>query len=417
MQNTISTTNPHFSIIIPTYNAEKFIERAVGSLMSQTYPDFEVVVVDDASHDSTVENLQKLAEEDQRVLYFVQEENSGTLATRARGVVEAKGEYVLLLDQDDELKPKTLEKIHKELDKNPVDILHFGVEVVAESEGAKGAAKGSEEWLNPTPRILFNDDILKMQFCEKDNFDFMVHHKAIKTNLAKKAWDIYSAEYLCASDDFLMSFILCTYAQSYVALADSKYYIYHLGAGETYADNYEFEDWKRTCDVETKALALINSFKEEVKGKIERYDWNERVSECQVKLIEHIMNEMHDKLPKSEVSRCIDYVLQKWGADTVAGELWRFVRDQAYDDIVNHVDSKKDETLITLIKQAKYADSFVRKFDSVRYFEMKKIANAHLDELKGSSPCVEGPSPCAKGPSPLRGPSPFARIKRALRKG
>lgn len=426
MQNTTSTTNPYFSIIIPTFNAEKFIERAVGSLMSQTYSDFEVVVVDDASCDSTVEILQKLVKKDQRVGYFVQEENSGTLATRARGVAEAKGEYILLLDQDDELKPETFEKIHKELDENPVDILHFGVEVVAESEGAKKAAIDCENWLTPKPRRLFGEEILATQFCDENNFDWHVHHRVFKSELAKKAWgtvlDDLSEKFLddeeeavlrlSTSDDFLMSYVLCSLANTYVALPDSKWYVYHLGAGETFAQEYTFEKWKRICDADAKAFWLINGFEKTNDGSHKQI-----IQNCQNKLIEHVMNEMHDNLSGKDVDSCIDYALKCWCADAVAGELWRFVRDRAYNDIVNCVDSKNDEILITLTKQADYADSFVRKFDSVRYSEMKKIANAHLDELKGSSPCVGGPSPVAKGPSPLRGPSPFARIKEALRKG
>ena len=387
--------------------------------MSQNYPDFEVVVVDDASRDLTVEILQKLAEEDQRVRYFVQDENSGTLATRARGVTEAKGEYILLLDQDDELKPETLEKIHKELDENSVDIIHFGVEVVAESDGAKKAAIDCENWLTPKPRELFEEEILATQFCDEDNFDWHVHHKVFKSELAKKAWgtvldDLSKTVFddkegtvlrLSTSDDFLMSYVLCSLANTYVALPDSKWYVYHLGAGETFAQEYTFEKWKRICDADAKAFWLINGFEKTNDGGHEQI-----IQSCQNKLLEHVMNEMHDNLSGKDVDACIDYALKCWNADAVAGELWRFVRDRAYDDIVNHVDSKNDETLITLTKQAEYADSFVRKFDSMRYSEMKKIANAHLDELKGSSPSFEGPSP-------RQGPSPFARIKRALRKG
>lgn len=357
----------------------------MGSLMSQTYSDFEVVVVDDASCDSTVEILQKLVKKDQRVGYFVQDENSGTLATRARGVVEAKGEYILLLDQDDELKPETLEKIHKELDENPVDILHFGVEVAPESEGARKVAKDSENWLTPEPRSLFGKDILKNQYCELGNFDFLVHHKAFKSKLAKKSWKIYEEVSLCAADDFLMCFILDSYANSYCALANSKWYVYHLGAGETFGGDFSFASWRRICDVEAKALSLINAFVEKYSSDIDRDDWSARVNDCQNKLIEHVMNEMHDKLSMCEVDRCIDYALQSWTADAVAGELWRFVRDRAYDDLMKHVDSAQDEILIELVKHAKKADSFVRNSSNLRYLRMKEIANVHLCDLETSS--------------------------------
>ena len=411
MQKTSQTMNPYFSVVIPTYNAEKFIERAVGSLTCQAFEDFEVVVVDDASADSTAHILQRLAEDDQRVRYFIQSRNKGTLAARARGVAETKDNYILLMDQDDELTADALEKLYPLVEKANADIVHFGVKVVPENEGAKGAAKGSEVWLNPTPRELFGEDILKMQFCEDGNFDFMVHHKAFRAELAKKAWPVFSCEHICAADDFLMSFILCTYAQSYVALADSKYYVYHLGAGETYSDDYDFHDWKRICDIEAKAFALIKDFVKKAESKVARHDWDERVFDCQEKLIEHIMNEMHDKLPVSEANRCIDYALQSWNADAVAGELWRFVRDRAYDDLVNNNSPNKDVILKTLVNQAKHAECCAEKSSNKRYFQMKEIAKVHLGDLKGKCQVAERPSP--KG----RGCSPLAKFLSAFRKG
>ena len=88
------------------------------------------------------------------------------------------------------------------------------------------------------------------------------------------------------------------------------------------------------------------------------------------------MNEMHDNLSGKEVDECIDYALKKWDADAVAGELWRFVRDRAYAQ-------KNDRTLKTCVKQARYADSFVRKSNNERYLKMKEIANIHLKDLEG----------------------------------
>ena len=180
-----STTKPHFSIVIPTYNAEKFIERAVASLTCQAFESFEVVVVDDASSDCTVEILQRLPEDDVRVRYFVQARNKGTLAARARGIAEAKGSYILLMDQDDELTADALQNLSAY---GNHDIVHFGVQVVPESEGAKQAAKDCESWLNPTPRMLKGDEILQTQFREEDKRDNNndVSHEEIKQNCRNK---------------------------------------------------------------------------------------------------------------------------------------------------------------------------------------------------------------------------------------
>ena len=369
---------PFFSVIIPTFNAEKFITRAVDSLSMQTCDDFEIIVVDDKSTDSTNDVLKHLAEADSRLKFFLQEKNSGTLASRAKGVLEASGEYVTLMDQDDELKPDALKNLKNALEERSADILHFGVEVVPESQGAQNAASDCEGWLTPKPRVLEGSEILKTQFADTDNFDWHVHHKVFNADLAKKAWGTFAQEKLCTSDDFLMSYVLCSNAKTYIALPDSKWYLYHLGAGETFGECYDFDKWRRICEVDAKALKLIKEFE-----RNNNLSSEDIVKKCQNKLVEHVMNEMHDNLGSSDVDRCIDVALQNFDSDAVAGELWRFVRDRAYEDISLKRSYKKDSTLSTLVKQARYADSFVREFESERCLQMKEIAEQHLRELKG----------------------------------
>ena len=391
-----TTTKPRFSIVIPTYNAEKFIERAVASLTRQTFGHFEVVVVDDASSDSTVEIVKRLAEEDQRVRYFVQSRNSGTLAARAKGVAEAKGSYILLMDQDDELTSETLQNLSTY---GNHDIAHFGVKVVPESEGAKQAANGCEGWLNPRPRMLMGSEVLQKQFCDEGNFDWHVHHKVFKAQLAKEAWGKVEQERLCTADDFLVSYILCSLAKNYVAIPNSQWYVYHLGAGETFGGDYTLEHWKRICDADAKAFKLIGEFDKNNDGNHQQILQN-----CQDKLIEHVMNEMHDNLCGRDVNKCIDYALKSWSADAVAGELWRFVRDRACCDLASNISYKNDSTLKTLVKQAEHAEGSVRELSSERHSQMKEVANARLRELKGSDQSV------------MRVPI-FSRIRKLLRKG
>lgn len=362
-----SKNRPFFSVVIPAYNGEKFIKRSILSLQNQTFENFEVIVVDDKSNDLTLDVVSKIAESDQRIRLFSQDENRGTLATRSRGIAESSGEYILLLDQDDELKSCALEELKQTLDVNSVDILHFGVKVIPENDSAKKAAPDCEGWLTPKRRVLEGDAILETQFCENDNFDWLVHHKVFDADLASDAWSVYANESLCTSDDFLMSFILCANAKKYKAVPDLKFYVYHLGAGETFAKDYTFEKWKRICDADVEAFSLINKYAD---GR-----WKDVISNCQDKLIEHIMNEMHDNLSGSDIDVCIDYALKSWNADAVSGELWRFVRDRAYE-------KKNDSALKALVKRAKYADSFVRKSNNRRYLEMKRVANVHLKELE-----------------------------------
>lgn len=89
------------SVIIPAYNAEKIVSEAVESVLRQTYPNFEVIVIDDCSKDGTYSVLEELSQKDSRVRIFKNEKNSGVSETRNRGVSLAKGEYIAFLDSDD----------------------------------------------------------------------------------------------------------------------------------------------------------------------------------------------------------------------------------------------------------------------------------------------------------------------------
>ena len=99
--------NPKVSIIIPAYNTSIYITKAVESALEQTEKNIEVIVVDDASSDNTVEVVSKIV--DKRLKILVNESNFGPSYSRNRGIKVAKGEWVALLDSDDWYEPQRLE--------------------------------------------------------------------------------------------------------------------------------------------------------------------------------------------------------------------------------------------------------------------------------------------------------------------
>ena len=98
------------SIIMATYNAEKTIEQAIDSVLNQTYPNFELLVVNDCSKDRTVELVRDIAAKDSRVRLISNVKNSGVSYTRKHGLEEAKGSWIAILDSDDAWAPEKLEK-------------------------------------------------------------------------------------------------------------------------------------------------------------------------------------------------------------------------------------------------------------------------------------------------------------------
>jgi len=95
------------SIIIPVYNSEKYLKECIDSILSQTFLDFELVLVNDGSTDSSGKICDEYALKDSRVRVF-HKENGGVSAARNTGIKAAKGKYVTFVDADDKVKPSFL---------------------------------------------------------------------------------------------------------------------------------------------------------------------------------------------------------------------------------------------------------------------------------------------------------------------
>lgn len=99
---------PAVSVIIPTYNRAKTIERAVNSVLNQTFSDLELLVVDDCSTDDTAEIIKNY--KDERLVYIRHEKNRGEGGARNTGIQNSRAEYIAFLDSDDEWLPDKLSK-------------------------------------------------------------------------------------------------------------------------------------------------------------------------------------------------------------------------------------------------------------------------------------------------------------------
>ena len=114
------------SIIMAAYNAEKTIGHSISSVLDQTYPNFELLVVNDCSTDGTEKLVESFAAKDSRVRLISNEKNSGVSYTRKHGLEEAKGEWIAILDSDDAWAPEKLEKQIALQEKTNADLLFTG---------------------------------------------------------------------------------------------------------------------------------------------------------------------------------------------------------------------------------------------------------------------------------------------------
>lgn len=124
---------PLVSIIVPTYNVERYVEECMDSLINQTYENTEIIVLDDASTDATVYLLKQYGE---RIQLIENAENKGQGTRRNEGIKLAKGKYIYFVDSDDWIESDTIEKLIKQVEETQVDLVRFNGTIF--SEGGYG---------------------------------------------------------------------------------------------------------------------------------------------------------------------------------------------------------------------------------------------------------------------------------------
>ena len=109
--------SPKITVFIPAYNREKYIGDAIDSILAQTFTNYEILLIDDGSTDGTVDIMRSYS--DPRLRIIRNEENLGIPKTRNKGITNARGEYIAMLDSDDRAYPTRLEKQVAFMDRHP----------------------------------------------------------------------------------------------------------------------------------------------------------------------------------------------------------------------------------------------------------------------------------------------------------
>lgn len=112
------------SVIVPVYNAEKYIERSVNSILSQSYPYLEILLINDGSRDNSLSLCRDLAKKDDRITVLTQQ-NGGAASARNAGLQAMTGKYVMMADADDFLVPDACETMIRAIGQNDLVIAHF----------------------------------------------------------------------------------------------------------------------------------------------------------------------------------------------------------------------------------------------------------------------------------------------------
>lgn len=203
--------NPEVSIVIPAYNAAKYIGDSITSVVNQTLSSWELIVVDDGSTDKTTETLSSFAK-DPRIT-VIRQRNSGVSAARNTGIDKAKGKYIAFLDADDAWLPSNLAEKVKALDNNPsADFVYCDVIRCDEKLNEEGIQKAIE------PNDLFN----RVMAWEAETIPTLPSNIMVKTGLMKEKFRFDENLSNCA--DRYMKILLSKSARAiYLPLALVKY--------------------------------------------------------------------------------------------------------------------------------------------------------------------------------------------------
>ena len=245
------------SIIIPLYNAEKYIGRCIESIQSQSYQDFEILIVDDCSKDNSISVVKKYMEVDSRIRLFENEENSGPMWARMIGYTNATGDYLAFSDSDDELIPDALEVLLTVATEQKADIVVSSYTTIS--------FQGKER-IN-SPKLLYGNDSTS------------VFKSLLRNELAHSLWaklysrHLFDDELICFEnmtngEDAVLFYQLVERANKIAAVTDSTYKYYMV---ETSSTNSAFTPAKlRNIGVSSKFVYNTLIIKSEIKSDFEK---------------------------------------------------------------------------------------------------------------------------------------------------
>ncbi|MFR1672996.1 MAG: glycosyltransferase family 2 protein, partial [Candidatus Gastranaerophilaceae bacterium] len=163
------------SVIVPVYNMEKYLVRCLESIVNQTYPDLEIICVNDGSTDSSAKILETYASKDKRIK-LITKENGGLSSARNAGINAATGEFITFVDSDDWIQPDTYNIVSRYM--SDADMLIFGTNVVGDFSFV--SKEGDEEYY----RVKY-EGLRKLTDEERLNTDVSAWNKIYRLSIIK----------------------------------------------------------------------------------------------------------------------------------------------------------------------------------------------------------------------------------------
>ena len=231
------------SIIIPVYKVEKYISRCLDSILNQTFQDFEIILINDASPDNSIRIAESYADKDSRIRIIHNEENSGAGWSRMVGYTHAKGEYITFCDPDDYLPENALEILYEAITRDSTADMCIGDYQRVYPDGSK-----SEVFEN---KLKYGNDKLSVA---KSTLKYETPHylwnKIYKTKLFRHNEIIAHKDFSKSSDEFLF-FQVLQYCEKIINVNEVVYY---------YFDNQESASYNKSNIIAMKAMLISQNY-------------------------------------------------------------------------------------------------------------------------------------------------------------
>lgn len=368
---------PLFSIVIPAYKNERYLAGCLESVLSQSCEDLECVVVVDGSPDASSSVVAEYGAKDQRVRLIDKKENEGTHRARMSGVEASRGDYIYLLDADDELPPDALSRLRDALVVEPdADMLHYGINVVGVDIN-EAERSSFEEYINRPCDDLNGAEILAAACASDMGYlqDWRVTQRVYSRELLQRAFAAMTRDRLGRAQDGYEYFVIASMARRQVTRNDIVALDYFYGRGINGDAGLSPDAFLKSARDFQATIDAIAAFSEQRQGQI--------VSAREgavTKLLELLMNDWHARLSDEDKLAVLDELAGVIGADALSAELMRFVRDDAYalwctDGVLG--EGSQLETWASAARSLR--DGLGR---SERYEAMRDDAERHLASLR-----------------------------------
>ena len=219
----ININKPKISVFLAIYNKEKYLKRSIGSIQKQSLKDLEIIAVNDGSTDNSLNILKEMSLKDPRIIVINNKKNRGSLYSRAIGILNSKGEYLLSLDPDDKYQgSNNLRYLYNKAKNLNVDVVNFIVLYLPNR-------KKSEKFCNFN-QIVKQPELFEKAFKKNILRDFYVTNKLVKKEVFEKVYNFYKTyiygEIWNYFEDNIWSILIYKFANSSIFINKNIYYYY-----------------------------------------------------------------------------------------------------------------------------------------------------------------------------------------------